>query len=773
LGRLRLKRIFPLSILWERADRLERYSSALVTLARRQLTESNSFEKEMQVITEVAANTLHVERVSIWLYRDNGLILENIDLFERSRRRHSREKSLRSIDYPQYFRALELDRAIAAEDAQLDPRTSEYLDEYLLPKGIKSLLDAPVRAAGRLIGIVCLESVGRKRKWSVDEQNFASSIADIVANCFETSERLRAKEELKTRLEFERILLTIANRFINVSVPEISRAINEALKIVGEFIGVDRCYVYRFNPDGTTMSLTNEWCNTGVDHKINERQFFPLAAFPWGTSQIKARKEVRFEELEEIPSETDRNNWRYFGVKSLIWVPLLENGRAFGFIGCTAASNYRCWSEESVHVLRLVSETLSNMYGRERDLREREQALEERRKLESRMQHTQKLESLGLLAGGIAHDFNNLLMGLLGNTGLLLLDIPENSQARERLEQIKKTAERAAELTAQLLAYSGKGRFIVEPLDLNSVVSEMLGMLGPVVSPRARVELNFDRELPQVEVDATQIRQVVMNLITNASDALGDAEGVISLTTGCRFFTGPELRPMLFGDELPEGRYVFLEVKDSGSGMSQETLAKIFDPFFTTKFTGRGLGLAAVHGIIRGHRGAIGVESEKGKGTTFKVLLPEMKSISDNNPAMPSSSPAPAHNTTVLVIDDEEQSGAVVGEMLEHMGARVLHARSGEEGIELYNRQGSEISLVLVDLTMPGMDGVQTFTELRKSSKDLPIIVMSGYSQTDLSAQMKIDDSSAFLQKPFGPAVLRELVEPFLRKDRPRLRLIR
>jgi PAS domain S-box-containing protein len=262
------------------------------------------------------------------------------------------------------------------------------------------------------------------------------------------------------------------------------------------------------------------------------------------------------------------------------------------------------------------------MYGTIQDISERRKLEEERVTLEQQLRQVQKLESLGVLAGGIAHDFNNILMAILGNADLALMRIDQASPARENLAQIGKAATRAAELAKQMLAYSGKARFSVESIDLNEVLEDMIHLLEVSISKKAVLRLNLQPALPPVEADATQIRQIVMNLIINASEAIGDESGVISISTGALECTRAYLKDVWLDEKIQEGSYLFLEVSDSGCGMDKETLARLFDPFFTTKFTGRGLGMAAVLGIIRGHHGAIKVYSEAGKGTTFKVLLP-------------------------------------------------------------------------------------------------------------------------------------------------------
>ncbi len=750
------------------AERSARQSAALLSLVQRKLTGTADFTQEIQFITEISAQTMKVERVGIWLYDDDGLVVRNVDLYERSRKRHGEDRTIRAIEYPQYFRALEEERAIAADDAQGDPRTSEYLHGYLLPKGITSMLDAPIRARGKVVGVLCFESVGRKRRWTPDELQFASSVADIAAVKLETFELLKTREELQYRLSFEQLLLSVANKFINAPIQNIRGTINEALRTLGQFVGVDRVYTYRFDPDGQTISNTNEWCAPGIDHKIHERQRLPVTSFPYTIAKIRRGETVFIPDFDSLPKEAeiDKRYFNYFGVVSLVWVPLMEEGKPFGFAGFTSATGKKAWTPESVALLKLVGATLVNMYARERASQERERAVEERYEMEQRMQQAQKLESLGMLAGGIAHDFNNLLMGMLGNAALLLLELPKESRARDRLEQIKRTAERAAELTNQLLAYAGKGSFATAPVNLGEVIEELIEMLGPMISPRARVSLALSTRLAPLEGDATHLRQVLMNLITNASDALGENSGEITIKTGSRYFSEEELRRGQTGAPLPAGNYVFVEVADTGCGIAPENLQRMFDPFFTTKSTGRGLGLAAVHGIIRGHRGTVLVESELGRGTTFRVLFPEPERVPGTAPVEERTETDLPITGAMLVIDDEELSRAVIEEMLQQLGCDVLTAASGEEGIEIAKARSEAICGVLLDMTMPGLDGIETLETLQKVLPDVPVFFMSGYSEKDAMANFTGSGVAGFLQKPFGPLAIREKIEELLEAKR-------
>jgi PAS domain S-box-containing protein len=343
--------------------------------------------------------------------------------------------------------------------------------------------------------------------------------------------------------------------------------------------------------------------------------------------------------------------------------------------------------------------------GVARDITERKvaeqnalRAEEERRKLELSVLQAQKLESLGVLAGGIAHDFNNLLTTILGNADLVRSQLAPTDPACLHLDDIDCATRRAADLCRQMLAYSGKGRFVIQAVSLNDVVSEMEQLLSVSTSKKALLTRDFAADLPSVMADGTQLRQVVMNLITNASEAIGDREGTIALRTGALMCDRDYFSDAIGDPEQhAPGLYVYLEVADSGVGMDAETLARIFDPFFSTKFAGRGLGLAAVLGIVRGHKGALKVSSRPGQGTTFRVLLPAQKAVPGPREVVkPSASDFRGHGL-VLLAEDEDSVRALARNILERAGFSVIAAANGREALEIYRRHGREIRLVLLD----------------------------------------------------------------------------
>ena len=391
-----------------------------------------------------------------------------------------------------------------------------------------------------------------------------------------------------------------------------------------------------------------------------------------------------------------------------------------------------------------------------RDISELKRAGEERAKLERQMLQTQKLESLGVLAGGIAHDFNNILMTIVGNVDLALIRINKESPGRNNLLQVQDAVAKAADLAQQMLAYSGKGKFSIEDIDLNILIQEMTHMLEVSISKRAVLRLNLHHSLPSVTADATQLRQIIMNLVINASEAIADKSGIIVITTGCMNCDRHYLDQLTLDQQIPEGTYVYLEISDTGCGMDRETMSKIFDPFFTTKFTGRGLGMAAVIGIIRGHKGAIKVYSELSKGTTFKVFLPAVNMPSELFNGHACIDKQWRGTGVVLLVDDEESVLGIGGEMLRELGFEVITAQNGQQALDLFKLSEKRLVCVILDLTMPHLDGEQTFRELRLLNPDVKIVISSGYNEVEVTQRFIGKGLSGFIQKPYRLSKLQE-----------------
>lgn len=396
------------------------------------------------------------------------------------------------------------------------------------------------------------------------------------------------------------------------------------------------------------------------------------------------------------------------------------------------------------------------------DITEQENAEKERAKIERKMLQAQKLESLGVLAGGIAHDFNNLLMGIVGHADLAMSSLHDaDSGVKTRLEAVVESSQQAAELANQLLAYSGHGRFMLEVVDLTALVSTLSGLLKVSVSKKSILHFDLDAELLPVECDVTQIRQVVMNLIVNASDALNGESGRISLQTGAVEREAiPSDDVLDTGEHLSESKYAYFRVSDTGEGMNEATRRRIFDPFFTTKKSGHGLGLAAVLGIVRSHGGGIRIASTVGEGSEFTVYLP----ITDK--PLPEKKPGDAQDIEhwrgsgkVLIADDEQMVRDVGRMMLESLGFEVLIAQDGQQAVDTARAYSSELKLILLDMTMPEMNGVEALNEIRKFLPKLPVILSSGYNQSDQGDLPSENPYLHFLKKPYRLNALKEMLQ--------------
>ncbi len=368
------------------------------------------------------------------------------------------------------------------------------------------------------------------------------------------------------------------------------------------------------------------------------------------------------------------------------------------------------------------------------------------------MRETQKLESLGVLAGGIAHDFNNLLTGILGNASLAFDELPPDSPARPSIDAVLTASERAAQLAQQMLAYSGKGRFVVEHLDLSARVRDTARLIRASVPAHVELRLRLADRLPLIEADAAQIQQVVMNLIINAAEAVPeDRPGVVTVTTR---------RESVDRSGLDPGEYAVFEVADNGIGMDTATRARIFDPFFTTKFTGRGLGLAAVLGIVRGHRGAIDVDSVPGRGTTFRVLFPAIEAGADvAEPPAETAVPRPVTSGTILVVDDEQMVRNFAFQTLRRRGYTVLTAENGARGLEVLRAERGRVRCVILDLTMPVMSGEEALGRMKELSPAVPIILSSGFNEAQAVQRFEGKGLAGFLQKPYKAGRLVEVVD--------------
>lgn len=396
------------------------------------------------------------------------------------------------------------------------------------------------------------------------------------------------------------------------------------------------------------------------------------------------------------------------------------------------------------------------------DVTERIRAEEERLELEKRMQEAARLESLGVLAGGIAHDFNNLLAGIQGAAELALTDLPRESDLRPLLQIIERSAERAAALTRQLLAYSGKGRFVLETFDLSRAVAEMSELLVSSTEKTSRLVLHLDPDPLPIQADPGQVSQIVMNLVINASDALQGREGIVEVRTSRRTVSLEDLEAFEPACHAAPGEYACVEVVDDGVGMDFAVRSRMFEPFFSTKGTGRGLGLSATLGIVRGHHGILQVRSRPGEGSSILVGFPLVSAEVEGDEDTSRMLSEIALDARVLVVDDEDPVRWVASARLARAGAVVEEAPNGRTALEILRARHHEFDLVLLDLSMPGVSGDQVQREIAALDERLPVVLMSGFGPTESRRRVGEGRRVSFLSKPFRGRDLLEAVRAAL-----------
>jgi PAS domain S-box-containing protein len=565
----------------------------------------------------------------------------------------------------------------------------------------------------------------------------------ILSLCRDVTARKLA--ETARRMSGDR--LEQINRCLVTLGPDHHSNINRLTALCGALLGATCALYNRLEND--CLCSVGQW-QTPPDYKITD-----LAEGHICYDVIRRNRDdaTLVTDLAHSPYASTDPNVRTFGLQTYLGCVVRCEGKPVGSLCVVFATNFQP-TDDDRRILGIIASAIGGEDNRR-------MAEEVRQKFEAKVLQAQKLESLGVLAGGIAHDFNNLLTAILGNANLALMDLAPESSARDNLRSIEEASCRAAELCRQMLAYAGRNRFVAEPLNLSRLVRELTHLLHVSVSKKALLRCVLAEDLPAIEADPAQLRQVAMNLIINASEAIGEAEGVIAIFTGTMQCDEAFLRECHPAGSLACGKYVYLEVIDSGCGMDPEALARIFDPFYTTKFSGRGLGLASVLGIVRQHRGNIKVESAPGRGTTFRVLFP-----ASEKPAVQAGAdgePAAWQGTgTILLVDDEAPVRNVATKMLERCGFSVLIASDGYEAVEQFRKHSAEIACVLLDLAMPRMDGEETYKELRRLRRDVPIVLASGYSAFDVQNRFPDGGLAGFIEKPYElqqlGATLREVL---------------
>ena len=684
------------------------FGSVLARLVRSTVMEDGDLSSVLRTITEAAAATLQVERVNIWLFDRARTRIRCIQAYERGANRHTQGDEILASVAPSYFVALAELRTVAAFDARNDPRTRE-LANYLEPRGITTLLDAPLYQGGGLAGVVCHEHVGPPRQWNRDEQAFAGSVGDLVSLAIETDRRIRAERSLR---EGEELFRAVGDR------------LHDAMLLVDASA-----------PSSLTVRYANEAACRLSGYSPSELNGQPITLLADPAARVPVDEQIGRVLAGEVVLFDSLHRRKDGSV-----MPVEIYGRAIDCAG------------------RLTLLLLG------RDISRRVRAEQAHLEFQAKILEAQRRESLGILAGGIAHEFGNLMTTILAN--LELARLPESSSARDRVRQVVAAANVAADLCHKLQAYSGRARFVMASIDLAALVDELLRLMRAALPDHVTVEQDLPPNMPGIEADAEHMRLMVMSLITNAVEAIGDRPGTIAVRARLGRFTRADFQDATRQWQIPDGDYVCLEISDSGSGMGEEMQRRMLEPFFTTKVTGRGLGLPAVHGIVRAHRGAFVVTSEIGRGTTVRVFLPVASSPSaialrreGGSEGEAARDGHPRH--TILVVDDEPLVREVATLALEGEGFAVVSARDGREALHLIDSR-DDIATVILDLYLPDVSAEEMVGRIRRRRPSLPLILSSGHQEDPIVTSSLREGIATFLPKPWELSVLLEVVSQTL-----------
>ena len=589
------------------------------------------------------------------------------------------------------------------------------------------------------------------RKFPIVQQGRVARVLTIVHDI--TADKA-LDEALAHRMAMEALVVDLSTRFIHVSTHDVEQEIRSALQSIGEFVGVDRCYLHLFTGDLSRIDRAYEWAALGTAPREDDLAGLPIAHHRWAMDKKRRQETMLVPRVADLPPEaaTERTDWMSEGIQSVLSIPLSLSGKPIGALGLNSVREEKEWQEGDVHLLELVGNVLSNVLARQ-------QAEAEKQDLQEKLDRARLMESLGLLAGGVAHDLNNLLGPLVAYPELILMDLPPDSPSRGDVERIQEAAEKAASVVQDLLTLTRRAAYRMAPLDLNCLVQDYLRSPSyqdlcsrhPLVS----TEVDLEADL-LVSGSDFHLLKVIMNLTANAFEAMPDG-GTLTIRTRCESLD----RPHDGYERIEAGDYVILAVSDTGTGIADEDLGRIFEPFYTRKEMGRsgsGLGLAVVQGVVRDHRGHIDLRTQTGQGTTFSLYLP----VTRQEPAVDSREQADYGGTEkVLVVDDLKAQRDLAQRLLDALGYRVETVSSGREAIEYLAQAKADV--VVLDMIMEDdFDGLDTYREIVRLHPNQKAVIASGFSETDRVKRALDLGAGAFLKKPYTLGRLGEAIRRVL-----------
>ncbi len=723
----------------QKRQRLERGQNQRIAISRLISDErviNGNFDSAIESIVEIVAEALNVERVSIWMFDEENTQMQCIDLFEVSNLKHSQGTVLKISDFPKYFAAINNERILACNNAQTDPRTSEFTESYLVPLEISSMLDTSFQVSGKLLGVICAEHTGEPREWKDDEIAFIDEISGQLAQVYSNTERKRS-EKVRSAL------------FKISEASNASKSVEELLKIIHitleTFIDASNFYVALYNPD--TKLYTFPYC---VD-EYEDIDFSPAELRKSLTDYVRRTGESLLVDERYHDKLVQRNEVELVGTPSPIWlgVPLKT---AQGVIGVAVVQNYHDANVYSLDDLQLLS-SMSNYLAMAID---RKQMINQKLSLQDELERAQRMESLGILAGGVAHDLNNMLGPLVGYPELILMKLPKDSPIRKQVQRIGRSAKDAADVIQDLLTLARRGRYEMEPTNLVEVIESYLDSPSyrKLSEERPEIKLNCDFKDRYLFINGSSphLSKVVMNLIVNASDAI-PASGTLNISVSQKSID------KLFGgyEKVEPGEYVILRVRDSGTGINPEDLDKIFEPYFSKKImgsSGSGLGLSVVYGIVKDHHGYYDIFSTRGKGTEFvlyfKAIEKPMETIINTRDEI-------GGQETILIVDDAPEQRDIASEFLTNLGYKVATVDNGHKAIDHLSKNKAD--LVIMDMIMEkDFDGLETYREILKIHPGQKAVVVSGFSATERVDEMLSLGAGSYVKKPFTFGVLSKAI---------------